>query len=326
MPSLKDKLRHDKFIAKAIKTRDKLRSRQSYKSDYKSYANYNGKVASGGKYYAILLHCHVLEKGMSHESPRKFGNKHTDIIIHLLPDVEADSFEAKYAIETLNSYLRVYETHGWTDDDNYRIVKNYLDSNNLLAAQEPSTIYEAYSQIKKKNSIDYYSFLKSRHSIRDYASKKISDDDYKKAVSMALLTPSACNRQMNKVYYVKSAAKREYLIGKIQGISGIDKSTVNLFVITYDQNALLGAHERNQGFLNSGLFAMNFVNGLHSLGIGSCLLQCGNPDREQTEIVAELGIPANERIAVFVAAGYYTERVKYLRSKRKNVDEMQKYL
>lgn len=60
-----------------------------------------------------------------------------------------------------------------------------------------------------------------------------------------------------------------------------------------------------QGFFNAGLCAMNFINGLHSRGIGSCCLQWSNNYTEDTYIRKLLNLRKSERIAVVIGAGYY---------------------
>ena len=76
--------------------------------------------------------------------------------------------------------------------------------------------------------------------------------------------------------------------------------------------------------LNAGFFSMNFVNGLHSLGIGSCFVQFGNSSKDEKKIKAMCHIPVNERIAVFIAAGYYSENSIIPLSSRKSLFDIYK--
>lgn len=163
--------------------------------------------------------------------------------------------------------------------------------------------------------------MKTRHSTRDYLIKKISDSDLKYCLESAIHSPSACNRQMCKIYYVDTSSKKEILSKNIMGLTGFNNEAINLFVITYDISAFLFYGERNQGYLNSGLFAMNFVNALHFKGIGSCFLQWSNKHKDEKRIKKELGIPDNEKIAITLAAGYYKDNTIIPKSYRKNIEE-----
>ena len=131
------------------------------------------------------------------------------------------------------------------------------------------------------------------------------------------LTPTACNRQMCKLYYIQDDKKKDILSKAINGLTCFDVETLNFFVITYDQNAFFTVKERNQGFFNAGLFTMNFVNAMHSKGIGSCILQCDNLPKDESKLKTELYIPQNEKISVFVVSGYYDNKFSVPVSPRK---------
>ena len=50
-------------------------------------------------------------------------------------------------------------------------------------------------ELKNDYDIDYFKFIKSRYSTRNYKNKVLQIQDIKKAVNMAKYTASACNRQ-----------------------------------------------------------------------------------------------------------------------------------
>lgn len=75
----------------------------------------------------------------------------------------------------------------------------------------------------KYNNIDYLNAIKSRHSVREFSDKKISKDDIKYCVEAAIASPSACNRQMCKVYQVSSHENIELLSNVIMGLGGFEK-------------------------------------------------------------------------------------------------------
>ena len=162
--------------------------------------------------------------------------------------------------------------------------------------------------------------------MREFSDKKISKDDIKYCVEAAIASPSACNRQMCKVYQVSSHENIELLSNVIMGLGGFEKKGINYFVFTYDIAAFSFYGERNQGYFNTGLFAMNFVNALHFKGIGSCFLQWANTAKEDEMVRKKLNIPNGERIVVVLAAGYYADETLCPCSYRKNVDEIYKLI
>lgn len=69
---------------------------------------------------------------------------------------------------------------------------------------------------------------------------------------------------------------------------------------------------------------MNFINGLHARGIGSCCLQWSNKHAEDLKVRKALELQDSERIAVVIAAGYYLEETVIPCSVRKSVDDIYK--
>ena len=88
------------------------------------------------------------------------------------------------------------------------------------------------------SAIDYRKFLASRHSVREYSTKKLDEKDLKKAIETAILSPSACNRQMIKVYYISDPAKAKKVVNVAQGFGGFEKDTINTIIITFDMKII----------------------------------------------------------------------------------------
>ncbi len=175
---------------------------------------------------------------------------------------------------------------------------------------------------EKDATIDYRKFLASRHSVREFSTKKLDEKDLKKAIEAAILSPSACNRQMIKVYYVSDSEKAKKVVGVAQGFGGFEKDTINTIIITCDVNANYFFGERNQGWFNAGLFSINLVNALHSQGIGSCFCQFGNSTKDEEMLKKLLDIPSSERIAVILSGGYYCDECIVPYSPRKQISDI----
>lgn len=67
---------------------------------------------------------------------------------------------------------------------------------------------------------------------------------------------------------------------------------------------------------------MNFVNGLHAKGIGSCCLQWSNKRNEDVEVRTKLRLRESERIGIVIGAGYYLEKNVIPCSARRNINEV----
>lgn len=276
--------------------------------------------------YEILLEVHKLEKGFAVLNPRPFGIEKVRRIIELLRIYEDNNFEKGFgynlAYSSLESYKKFYEEKEWNDTDQYKIVSDFL-KNAKLYTYIPVGAYDLYREdFIEESKIDYDKFISCRRSIRNFAAKELSNEDITKAVNMAIKSPSACNRQMCKVYYIDKDDNKKVVEKYAQGLGLFDLTNANYFVITFDVSANYFVGERNQGWFNAGLFSMNFVNALHSLGIGSCFIQFGNTFKEEQEFKKLLDIPSSERVAVIITAGYYDEVSRIPYSTRKDISEI----
>lgn len=330
MQKIKEILKKSKLLRQIV---GKIKN-SSYKMDFnrdkhfflKNYLYSSSKITINKIDYEILLAVHQIEKGLSCKNLRPFGSEKVKKIIKLINIYdslsEIKSFSYNNAINVLKVYKNTYKENNWDNKDEYLIVNDFLKTHKSDKDIVSGTFEFKYDDIKEDLNIDYLRFLKSRHSIRNFSNKKLDINDVKKGVEMAIMSPSACNRQMCKIYYITDEERKEYLRKCAQGLGLFDFEGINYFVITFDVNANYFIGEKNQGWFNSGLMTMNFVNGLHSLGIGSCCIQFGNTFKEEQKLKKMLDIPENERVAVIVVAGYYDKVSKVPCSPRKDISDI----
>lgn len=318
-----------KKIVKKIPVVEKINNFRNLKKEFNNDARFFARnyVYAKKTYdrieYDLILAIHSIEKGMASKKLRPFGIEKITKIIRLLEEYERVTKEKNYAYNLayscLENYMKLYEKENWCDKKEYMIVKSFLETKpdfNYI----PVGSYEIkYNDFINDANIDYCKFLDSRHSVRNFSSKEISKEDIKRAVEMAIKSPSACNRQMCKIYRVKNKTIIEEVA---QGLGGFDLTNANYFVVTFDIAANYFIGERNQGWFNAGLFSMNFVNALHSLGIGSCFMQFGNTFKEEQQLKQKIDIKDSERIAVVIVAGYYDNSSKIPYSSRKTIEDI----
>lgn len=278
--------------------------------------------------YDMLLEIHKLEKGFAvMKKQRPFGFDKVKRIICDIDKYENSKFDTSFAYNlaysSLEEYLKFYEKKGWNNAEEYLYVKNYMKKDKKYE-YIPVGAYD-YNYIDFKDYLNYEAFeklLSTRKSVRNFSKKILDKKDIERAVYSAIKTPTACNRQMCKIYYMNSSKSKKIIEKYAQGLGLFDLTNANYFVITFDLSANYFVGERNQGWFNSGLVTMNFVNALHSLGIGSCCIQFGNSFKEEKEFKKLLNIPSSERIAVIITAGYYDEISKIPYSTRKPIEEI----
>lgn len=323
MSALKDtikKIPGVKAVINIKKGRDFSRDRKLF---FKNYM-YSQPLTKEKIDFELLLEIHKIEKGLACVNPRPFGIDKVKTIIKLLKlnqnNNYSNSFATDLAYNTLIEYKNFYKEKKWVDREEYQLVKEYMAIDHKYN-KIPAGAIEITKKDITKYKIDYKKFIMDRKSVRNYSNLPLKKEDIKYAIECAILSPSACNRQMCKIYQI-SKNKNDIVEHYAQGLGLFDLTNANYFVVTFDLSSCYIIGERNQGYLNAGLFSMNFVNALHSLGIGSCFMQFGNSVKEEIMMKKELDIPDNERIAVIIVAGYYDEVSKIPHSARKSVEDV----
>ena len=276
--------------------------------------------------YDMELEVHKLEKGMINKKIRPFGREKVKKILDLINEYDKldiePSFEYNLACSILEEYKKIYEKNNWIEAIEYKTVSDFINQHHKFKKLDCGASLIKFKNLENKYLINYYDFVLSRHSIRNYAKKEIPKEILDECVQTALLSPSACNRQMCKIYYVKKLDNINLIKKYAKGLSSFNLDNANYFVVTFDVSAFYFLSERNQGWLNAGLFSMNFVNALHSKGIGSCFIQFDNNFKEEKIIKENLKISKSERIAVIIVCGYYLSDDIVPTSCRKEINDI----
>jgi hypothetical protein len=125
------------------------------------------------------------------------------------------------------------------------------------------------------------------------------------------------------VYYYKSLEINKKLGDLILGNNGFEKEVQNYLVITSDISAFYNSFERNQLYIEAGIFTMSLIQALHYFGIANCVLQNGEFIKKNREFKRVCGnIPENEKIVIFIAIGSYKKEFSYAVSRRKKSESV----
>lgn len=162
----------------------------------------------------------------------------------------------------------------------------------------------------------------TRHSIRDYGREKIEDKRVFEAIEIATKSPSACNRQPWKVYYVKSKDIIENILDIQGGFTGHGKNIQGLLLITSDNSYYGGPHERNQNFVDGGIFVASLIYALTANQIATCPLHADLHGEQLGKIKSKLSIKKGEDLISFIAFGSFPESGKYANSPRDSYSDI----
>lgn len=273
--------------------------------------------------YTILRENHVIEKGMSMKEPKKgFGQEKVKRLITRLQKYKKlygaiDLEFLRYPLSTILAYINYTERSGINIDDIKNQFFQLKDQLPTLKLEIPAGIQlVTKEEIQNKCNKDFESLLYSRHSIRYFADIPVKYELICKALELAQRTPSACNRQGWKTHVFQG--NNSIALMKWQGgCKGFEEELKYSILVTANLKAFL-SYEVHQAYVDGGLYAMNLINAIHSLGLGCIPLSCGFNSWKLQQL-KEFNIPENEVPIVLIAFGHLMNEFKIAISTRKPI-------
>lgn len=249
----------------------------------------------------LIKDCHRVEKGLAMVHPRKpFGSEVAERLDRDLSRLEGvvDEPFCGYARDARRA-LAEWNSGGARSDDLAPIIGDAPDG----------------------SEVGLEGMFLSRHSIRNFDSWIPDSRALERAVELALHTPSVCNRQAWRVHFYRGVSVRR-ILALHHGSGGFADTVPCVGVITVDSRLFAGVGERNQRWIDGGLFAMSLVWALHGLGLGTCMLNWsrGVHDSDRLRRVAEIG--ESWEIVALVAVGRPAVGARATRSPRRGPDEV----
>lgn len=275
----------------------------------------------------LLFYYHKIEKGLSMPGKRRFfGLEVIPQVIRLLTVWESNGNSKSDliyigAINSLRSYkIFISQANIAQSPETLKIVTDFLYQREITPSAASTPIKITKTQIESTIPFDDFKTLcEVRRSAREFNSEKVPRELIEQAISLAQLSPSACNRQPCKVYIAENEALKKSLLSHQNGNAGFGHLAPIIFVVTSDSNHFFGAIERNQPYIDGGLFSMSLLFALQTQGIVSCCLNwCVAPS---TDIATHnlLNIPSSERIIMYIAAGFPVATTTVPKSHRKAI-------
>lgn len=273
----------------------------------------------------IIAEYHVIEKGLAMPNMRLgFGEKIlTDLINHCrLYSFKYDTNNEQflYALRVLNEYKlehdkQNYELNKFIKKDITNLTKTVKA---IIPSEQISTTREEYL---KHIYGSFQEFSNSRHSLRNFTGE-INIDDIKKAVCLAQNAPSACNRQPSRVNILENKKIIEQVLNIQSGNRGFGNLADKLIILTAELGGFLSLNERNDVYVNGGIYAMNLLYSLHYYKIGTCTLNwCSSPEQD-LKLRTICNIPNSETVILMIVCGGIPDKFKLVTSYRNDYNKI----
>lgn len=164
-------------------------------------------------------------------------------------------------------------------------------------------------------------FFLSRYSLREFSALAIPVEALRRALEMAMKSPSACNRQSWHVYHLEGEMAQQALAFQ-DGNRGFGQKIRDLLIITTDLRAFVSPRERYQHWIDGGMFSMSLILALHALGIASCCLNWSQSGRADSRLRKAIKIKAQHSVMMMLAIGYPNEHNQVCASPRRPLHEI----
>lgn len=297
-----------------------------YLYDFYRYFRYAGWAfgsrASVRDYKAVKIY-HRLEKSLSfrqREAKSGWGAA-SDLVNHLQKYWGKNNnytYHEKIGLKVLGDFIAVA-----TVEDNREAEKviSFWDRYVKLASDEGGVLEKNLADLQKGKLYNPEDFFSSRFSVRDFDSKAVSSEDIEKAISLALNTPSVCNRQASFVYSLNTRAEIDRALSLQNGNRGFGHEIPCLLILCTDLSAFDTAGERYQHWIDGGMFSMSIIWALHSLGLASCCLNWSKGPLDDMNLRKLIKIKGEHTVLMMLAVGAPRENLKVCYSARRPVGD-----
>lgn len=274
----------------------------------------------------IIMHYHSLEKGFLNENFKyRYGK---DRVIELIKLLKNNQVLLNYQQSQISAAFLImckyYEKHQMNGIN----ISDFFSSNDYSYFKK-HTILEL-DVIKNQTKSDYFKncennfllFSKSRSSIRKYSAEKVSLEIIYKVIELAKTAPSVCNRQTIKIYYLENEPKIQRILALQKGLEGYADGISQMFVLVSDRNYFHTIGERNQLFVDGGIFLMNLLYALHYYKIAACPAHWALTYKQDKKIKHEINLSDSEKVICLIPFGFPTEMVRSTLSLRRDNKEI----
>lgn len=147
--------------------------------------------------------------------------------------------------------------------------------------------------------MSFLDLAKERYSVRSFRKDMIEEDQLQAILEAGRVAPTACNKQPQKVFVVKSEEAR----AKLASVCRFTFDAPVILVVGYDRerdwkNRLMPPY--TSGETDAAIVCTHMMLAAWDEGIGSCWVGYFNAD----EVACALGLPEQIRVTAMLPMGY----------------------
>ena len=307
------------------RVRLRLQVPRIFLSDYRRYRRHSAyfhRETPSARELEITVLYHSLEKGFLHEGGDlrlRFGRAKVARLLQLLQawreEGLPESSQIIAAQEILSAY---YSYHREREAD----ISDYFPDAAYAALAHHSTRRAVEVTPEEARHGDFATFAPSRHSIRRFSDRPVPDELLREVIRLTNTAPSACNRQEVRVHSVSEPAIVREILDLQGGFRSESEGIRQLLLVTADLTfTYMEGMDRQQPYIDGGIYLMNLLYALHYHGVGACAGNASLLPRDEARILSLTGCRESEALIAIVPIGFPATPILTTPSRRRPPEE-----
>jgi nitroreductase len=293
---------------------------------------YERTRAEGTQRYLLRRNVHMLEKGLSMRPRRDvfalgYIGETVTLYRHLVgeaPDACSTDRELQWANDVLSEFFAI----AGEDPVIERARRAFRGAPLGVDDRSPDGLKPYRRDLDREPAVDYDSLLelaRRRRSVRWFDPRPVPRDVIEKALLVAGLSPSACNRQPYEFRVFDDPELVQKVAEIPMGTRGWSHNIPTFIVIVGKLSAFFSERDRHLIYTDGCLAAMAFVFAIESLGLSTCCVNWPDVAERERRMAELLDLDRDERPVMCLAVGYPDPEGLVPFSHKKPFDEIARY-
>ena len=289
-----------------------------------SYQYEKAKLNYEGNIYNLRRNIHRLEKGLLMKPMRnEFGLSFIENTVKNFINLDHEKYPdiSLWGNNILSEYFQLTKS----DDKKYANAKKLYENINIKILESNYLPY----RMEKTTTISYENFKEMnllRKSTRWFNNMEVEKEKLLKALDIARLAPSGCNRQPYRYVVTNDLTKAKILANISGGTGGWSHNIPAIAIVIGKQSSFTGTLNRHSIYIDSTLTIMPFVLALETLGLSSCIINWVDITERINKMKKEFKIEDDECIITSIAIGYADKDGKVAYSKRMDIENLVEFI
>lgn len=280
--------------------------------------------------FSFRRNIHRLEKGLMSRPFRKvFGLSYIEETVRQFESLNRMDHEQIVDISELSWGFSILRRYFDSVGDNPTIERAKLRFDSIPLKDGLDTDMIPYPRkTLGGESMSYealYALSLRRRAVRWYLQKEVPRSEIDRALEVAALSPSACNRQPFEFLIFDHRDTILKISSLVGGARGFRENIPMLLVILGKLRAYHSERDRHLIYIDSSLAAMSLMLALETLGLSSCALNWPDIPSNEKKIASFLVLEPDERVIMLMAIGYPDPEGLIAYSQKKPLDVLRTY-